>query len=348
MYTDIPITSLVIKAQSGDRRAFSKLYSLTYRKQYCMALGYLKNEHLAQDAVQTAYLNAIENIHRLQDPSKFNSWLGQITYHESMDLLNAKEKPVITSEEEAEYRLCIDAGDNTNPINQIVQEEEKAALLKHIQLLSHEHQRIILLRYYKGLKLGEIAKLTNTSVGTVKSRLHYAKKQLLNILEKQGYTKGAMHPAFGIILSQLLRKSPEAMPLSVKEEKKLETSRTLKMACLMILTGLILIGAGGIINFRPDTSAHTVSAEVPPYESSLYCTRSAQITHVFLPDMPPNILILAWEARTISGQPVKVLSADWRNRRIDLPYLEKETISLTVHYFPVGTETYLVEPETGI
>ena len=74
------VADLVTRAQSGDSDAFAELYATTYQKQYYFAYCYLKDEHLAQDALQETYILALKNIIRLKDPSLVIAWLNQINF----------------------------------------------------------------------------------------------------------------------------------------------------------------------------------------------------------------------------------------------------------------------------
>ena len=62
------IAALVKRAQQNDSNAFAELYTLTYQKQYAFARHYLKDEQLAQDAVQETYILALKNLAKLKDP----------------------------------------------------------------------------------------------------------------------------------------------------------------------------------------------------------------------------------------------------------------------------------------
>ena len=62
------IAELVVSAQGGDSDAFAELYAATYQKQYHFAYSYLKDEYLAQDALQETYIIALKELTKLQDP----------------------------------------------------------------------------------------------------------------------------------------------------------------------------------------------------------------------------------------------------------------------------------------
>lgn len=70
------IANLVSRAQSGDSNAFAELYAATYQRQYLYAYRYLKDEFLAQDALQETYILALKNLIKLKDPTLVISWLN--------------------------------------------------------------------------------------------------------------------------------------------------------------------------------------------------------------------------------------------------------------------------------
>jgi len=73
------IADLVLDAQEGDSNAFAELFAATYQKQYAFALRCLREDFPAQQALQTAYIQALSGISNLRDPALFVVWLNQLT-----------------------------------------------------------------------------------------------------------------------------------------------------------------------------------------------------------------------------------------------------------------------------
>ena len=80
------IASLVTLAQHQDSNAFAELYAMTYNKVYNYACHYLKDEYLAQDAVQEVYISVLKNLGKLEDPLLFIAWLNKISFHVCYDI----------------------------------------------------------------------------------------------------------------------------------------------------------------------------------------------------------------------------------------------------------------------
>jgi len=73
------IAGLVLRAQANDSDAFAELYALTYNKVYNYSRHYLRDDYLAQDAMQEIYIRVLKNITKLNDPSLFIAWLNHIS-----------------------------------------------------------------------------------------------------------------------------------------------------------------------------------------------------------------------------------------------------------------------------
>lgn len=86
------LADLVVSAQKGDSDAFAELYAATYQKQYNFAYSYLKDEFLAQDALQEIYITALRNLSKLKNPMLFIAWLNQINFRICFHLYQRQER----------------------------------------------------------------------------------------------------------------------------------------------------------------------------------------------------------------------------------------------------------------
>jgi RNA polymerase sigma-70 factor (ECF subfamily) len=133
------------------------------------------NETEAQDLVQETLLQAWKSAHRFRGDSAVYTWLHGILLNLSRRHWR-KQKRFVFDERIALQTPC----DAAPPEGEADAEFQSARLARAIQTLSPEHREVIVLRYYENLKLQQIAAQTGASLGTVKSRLHYA----LRCLEK--------------------------------------------------------------------------------------------------------------------------------------------------------------------
>ena len=109
------LAALVLLIQHNNNDAFAELYALTYNKVYNYARHYLRDDFLAQDAVQEIYISVLKNIGKLKDPMLFIAWLNQISFHVCFDISKKHIKTGDTPlEDDILYTLC-DEHPHSNP-----------------------------------------------------------------------------------------------------------------------------------------------------------------------------------------------------------------------------------------
>lgn len=179
-YDHAYIASLVKRAQAGSSDAFTELYGLTYNHVYNYAARYMKDEHLAQDAVQETYITAFKNLKGIKDPSLFVAWLNQINFHTCFDMCKKLDNAYgCISPEQME--LARDENIDHNPEDIFEKNDEISSLHNAIVQLPFHEQQVIVLRYYNEMKLEEIAKTLSISRSTVKRYLQSAKEKLIEM-----------------------------------------------------------------------------------------------------------------------------------------------------------------------
>ena len=166
---------LVLRAQSGDQQAFEALALKSHARLQRVAVGILRDPHLAEDAVQQALLRIWRDIRGLRDPNRFEGWsyrlLVRICYAE------AKRQPSWTSDTavpEARVPLAADEYDAIAHRDQL----ERA-----FARLSVDHRAVVVLHRLRGMPLEQVAEILEVPVGTVKSRLSRAMEGLRAALE---------------------------------------------------------------------------------------------------------------------------------------------------------------------
>lgn len=176
------IASLVIKLQHGDSDAFSQIYSMTYNKVYNYARHYLRDEFLAQDAVQEVYILALKNINRLNDPTLFIAWLNQIAFHVCYDICrkNSNNYGNITDPELLE--IIHDENRDADPAASSERNEELSNLRKAIEKLPTHEKQCIVLRYYNDMKIEDIVDTLGYSRSSVKRYLISGREHLAEAL----------------------------------------------------------------------------------------------------------------------------------------------------------------------
>lgn len=250
------LNNLVIKAQRGEERAFSQIYEATYLAQYYTAFSILKYRDVAEDAVQIAYIKAYENLHNLARSEFFLPWLSRITYNSCLNIRRKQDKSISNLNEDLVLNIP-DYDLSSNPLETAMQREKQAFISEMLTKLSEEHREVIIFRYFHNLKIKEIAEIMDCSVGTTKSRIHYALKQLRSVLKEEGYSESAGLP--GLIPGTLF---------SLKRYcKSLSGNKTIRTAGILTIAGGILIGLNTL--FTPTVltgSAHDKDLEPPIIE----------------------------------------------------------------------------------
>ena len=122
----------------------------------------------AEDATHDAALTAWRHLGDLRDPAKFEAWFGRIVVNACRDRLRARRRRPVHVE--------LDPGLSRPDANDGLAGRD--ALARAIRSLSPDHREVVVLRFYLDLTVDQIAARTGTGTGTVKSRLHYALRNL--------------------------------------------------------------------------------------------------------------------------------------------------------------------------
>lgn len=153
---------LVRRAQAGDARAFTTLVRHHERSLYATAYAITRSQWDAADAVQDALADAYASVRSLRDPDRFGAWVSRIVVNECNTLLRKRVR-VLPVEGPPEPQAFVWDGP-----------EDGMDLMRAVQGLSPDHREVVALRYFRDMKLGEIAEVLGCPTGTVKSRLNRA------------------------------------------------------------------------------------------------------------------------------------------------------------------------------
>jgi len=162
--------ALVERARKGDQDAFASLAAASIGRCYAVAYRILRDVHLAEDATQQALLGAWRDIPTLRDPARFDAWLHRLVvracYAEaSRDRRWGASVSLIPS----------DTSSVSDAATALADRDE---LERGFRRLSPELRSVLVLHHYLGYPLTEIAEIMDIPVGTARSRLHYATRQL--------------------------------------------------------------------------------------------------------------------------------------------------------------------------
>ena len=178
---------LVERARGGDESAFTELVDLEGDRCYAIAYRILRDVERAQDAVQQALILAWRELPRLRDPERFEPWLYRL-------LVNA------CYEEARRYRRW-SLRVRTLPVDGPTVEDTTVSILDRDALeraflkLSPEHRAVFVLHHHIGLPLASIAEVVGVPIGTVKSRLHHATRNLRAAITADDHEAAEARPA---------------------------------------------------------------------------------------------------------------------------------------------------------
>ena len=181
---------LLRKSKQGHLASFEELISIHQQKVYNIALRMLANEQDALDASQEVFIKVYRNLDKFQENSSFSTWLYRITTNTCLDMLRKnKEKkneismdsPMEFEDREASFQLEDKKADVEE---EILKRERRQALYEAMEQLGEEHKKMIVLRELQGMSYQEIADITGTNIGTVKSKINRARISLKNSLLK--------------------------------------------------------------------------------------------------------------------------------------------------------------------
>lgn len=163
---------LVVRCQAGDVQALQELLRHWYGRLYGFALGQLQDAEAAKDATQDSLVSISRGIHRLDDPASFPKWAYQIVVRRCADWQRREIR--WRSRHVTDTAAVIDRA----PAGAVDRDPETEAVRRAIGRLEPELRSVVRLYYFDAFSLKDISELLEVPVGTIKSRLFYARKKL--------------------------------------------------------------------------------------------------------------------------------------------------------------------------
>jgi RNA polymerase sigma-70 factor (ECF subfamily) len=177
---------LVRRSQRGDMDAFEELVGRHRDKIYARAFSMMRNEEEAVDLSQEAWVKGWQRLKQFQGESSFVTWMTRIVINLCLDQLRKQKRHRAESielmEEESggvERQMPVV---NVNPTAGLERQELRQRIDKALAQLSVEHRTVLILHEFEELEYKEIAKRMQCSIGTVMSRLFYARRKMANLL----------------------------------------------------------------------------------------------------------------------------------------------------------------------
>lgn len=179
---------LIADLCEGDETALAPLVERYKRMVYRLAVQITKNHADADDVMQETFIKVYRSIHTFRRDAAFETWLYRIAVNEALNFVKRRERRrecTFEAATEAEYEAT--ARYRAQLANDPQAHAEKAELRQYVteavNSLPLKHRTVVILHEFEGLTHAEIASILNCSEGTVRSRLHYARKKLRTLLK---------------------------------------------------------------------------------------------------------------------------------------------------------------------
>lgn len=177
---------LVRKAQKGNMGAFEELVGRHRDKIYARAYSMMRNEEEALDLSQEAWVKGWQRLGQFQGDSSFVTWMTRIAINLCLDQLRKQKRHRAESievlEEESGGVERYMPVTTPNPTAGLERTELRARIDRALGQLSEEHRTVLVLHEFEDLEYKEIAKRMDCSIGTVMSRLFYARRRMASLL----------------------------------------------------------------------------------------------------------------------------------------------------------------------
>jgi RNA polymerase sigma-70 factor (ECF subfamily) len=168
---------LVLRSRLGDSEAFAELVGRYHDRLRYFVRRLLGNADAAEDAVQDAWLSAYRQIHRLRQDELFRVWLFRIARNTAITRVRRRAAARLVPLDEA---AAVAEADDAEPA---FTPEEAAEVHRCLARLEPEHREVLVLRFLEAMSYEQIAAVMGEKLGTVKSRIHYAKHAMRRELE---------------------------------------------------------------------------------------------------------------------------------------------------------------------
>lgn len=166
---------LVLKVQDGDAKAFGLIVNRWNKRLISFAYKIVHDVDVAKDVVQDTWVAAYKNMAKLNDAGKFSSWIFRLTHNKAIDVI--RKQQLKTSEIK------------TDMAEEEVEDDPWKTVEHQLKILPADQKLILTLFYLEQQSLKRIADILKLPIGTVKSRLFYARENLKRKYKEVKYEK---------------------------------------------------------------------------------------------------------------------------------------------------------------
>lgn len=181
--------ALVKAARSGDMDAFEELVAQHRDRIYARAFSMMRNEEDAIDLSQEAWIKGWQRLEQFQGESSFSTWMTRIVINLCLDELRKQKRHRADSIEEleeesggVEWQM---AAVTVNPTERLERAELRQKIDAALGQLTVEHRTVVVLHEFEDMDYKTVARTIGCSIGTVMSRLFYARRKLATLLTEE-------------------------------------------------------------------------------------------------------------------------------------------------------------------
>jgi RNA polymerase sigma-70 factor (ECF subfamily) len=177
---------LIADCLEGDTAAFGGLVRRYQERLYNSVYRLVDNPEDAQDVVQEAFLNAYQSLDSFKGDSLFFTWLYRIAVNTAISL-KRKQRATVRMDlgRDGEHGIePLDPSEESRPGHALEQAEQGRRIHEALNRLSPEHRAVLIMKDMEGQKYEAMAEILQVPIGTIRSRLHRARLELRELLEK--------------------------------------------------------------------------------------------------------------------------------------------------------------------
>jgi RNA polymerase sigma-70 factor (ECF subfamily) len=186
---------LVARARSGAQEAYRELLARYERPVFSLIVRMVREPALAEDLAQEAFIKVFRSLASYDPALKLSSWIFKIAHNVTIDHLRRKPLdtvPLESPDDEAPGPLAVLADEREGtPEEATLRADLRRALEAGLAKLRPDYRGVLVLRFQEGLAYEEIAEVTGLPLGTVKTHIHRARKELAGVMTAMGWTPPA-------------------------------------------------------------------------------------------------------------------------------------------------------------
>lgn len=181
-YKKESLVTIIVFAQNGDVKAIETIIRREQKHIYAIFAHLVDKKEDIADLTQDTLVKMAKNIRNLREPARFRQWLNRIISSVFYDYTNSPKNKYNVLEIDEDKINEISDRESSGPVNKYLFTEIENLIKDALKMLPKNLRLSIVLREYEGLSYEDISKVTNTTIGTVKSRISRARLKLKEVL----------------------------------------------------------------------------------------------------------------------------------------------------------------------